>query len=902
MKLSLYGVGAKCFGMAGDTVKQKVALAHQRVLVASRMCEEFLKAAEMYLECDRPDKAALCLLNARERELAAQLFEKLGQFERAGEIYSRLRLPLASNRCYEPAGHFNRAVEVLYENENYDMAVDILRRYKMKIEEYERRAEPIPQSLTNNKPLDKFSEERLRYMSANLFHKQDNRVRMLAALDRLPRWQDKVQFLREKEYVMDAAQAMEDNGQGAEATKLLLIYGDVDQAELMARKTRDENTIAHTLLVSLEVIMSRQPEVRPPTNDLHMKAMEAKKLFHSCKNIDGFADASLLLAELSDVVPDVRESMLHILDAQKAFLDLKPYGNLADYMLPKTEQDKELLLKYDTFYDLFTTKPDYVIYFPRTEAKMQRHHKRFTSIHGGKEETCREDINSFTSCENILQDLIPMGHHHIVFSNEYPREVLRKMGKPVKDYIKAFMEKRCKEDTEGAHMFGTYAAKSADVFLMAELCSHLFSIDFNVDSKMRDFEFALSKEQNDDNKEKDYKCLALMTDCELQNKPGSQWIVESLARRFHYSYFHLSMFASDPLEALTKFSNFVALISTKTIEVLPDRKFILVWLEFYTTLSFFLIAKVHKEMHENFSKVAGTTFIVPASYLYLMDFIEATFPRQDESIQKALNRFIPRKNNLVFIQDRLDHIVVMLCGSSKISLINVLFAAGLDNFFNCAMAERVFVLAMTLVSNVGTFKIRAMLEHVKSETALVQALTRLHPPEKCPNRLRLALEAVHKARCIRDVGVCLKALLRERENEKLMCCEWIPIAVRKDHEGHVQSYALRKVGFLPAYFLDEYTLVALNHGAGLEPVLSEPLVDNVEETQMFMEENVKWKYDAIAREKFDIEKADGIKIHRLFRSLAFAAKCRILKVRVKNQMAKEEQDEKNETFRDCKSD
>jgi len=43
------------------------------------MREEFLVAAELYLECEKPAKAALCLLNAKEKELSAQLFEKLGQ-------------------------------------------------------------------------------------------------------------------------------------------------------------------------------------------------------------------------------------------------------------------------------------------------------------------------------------------------------------------------------------------------------------------------------------------------------------------------------------------------------------------------------------------------------------------------------------------------------------------------------------------------------------------------------------------------------------------------------------------------------------------------------------------------------------------------------------------------------
>ena len=43
------------------------------------MRREFLKAAEMYLNCSKPAKAAICLQNAKELELAAELFEKLSQ-------------------------------------------------------------------------------------------------------------------------------------------------------------------------------------------------------------------------------------------------------------------------------------------------------------------------------------------------------------------------------------------------------------------------------------------------------------------------------------------------------------------------------------------------------------------------------------------------------------------------------------------------------------------------------------------------------------------------------------------------------------------------------------------------------------------------------------------------------
>jgi hypothetical protein len=43
------------------------------------MREEFLLAAQQYLEVELPGQAAKCLQNARERELLAHLYEKMGQ-------------------------------------------------------------------------------------------------------------------------------------------------------------------------------------------------------------------------------------------------------------------------------------------------------------------------------------------------------------------------------------------------------------------------------------------------------------------------------------------------------------------------------------------------------------------------------------------------------------------------------------------------------------------------------------------------------------------------------------------------------------------------------------------------------------------------------------------------------
>lgn len=48
-------------------------------------------------------------------------------------MYRKMKQPIASSRCYEQLGNFNKAIEVLYESDNYDLAIDALRRYNMHV-------------------------------------------------------------------------------------------------------------------------------------------------------------------------------------------------------------------------------------------------------------------------------------------------------------------------------------------------------------------------------------------------------------------------------------------------------------------------------------------------------------------------------------------------------------------------------------------------------------------------------------------------------------------------------------------------------------------------------------------------------------------------------------------------
>ncbi|XP_045164107.2 TPR and ankyrin repeat-containing protein 1-like [Mercenaria mercenaria] len=397
MRHSLYGVAAKCFGMGGDHEREKIALAHGQALTASRlkdnpreMREEFLYAAELYMECDRPTKAAICLQNAKERDLAAGLFEKLGQYERAAEIYRKLKRPASSSRCYEQLGNYNKAVEVLYESENFDLAIDTLRRYHMIMKELHQKRSPIPAQLVANKPEAFYTEEKLSHRAAELFHKYKNVEKMLDAVDRFQNINDKVEFLKNKNYIPEAAKILEEDGKLEAAANLLLMYGLLDEATVMAKKTLKEEVIAHCLLVSCRVMLSKKDKIEIHKSSLEQNLKEAFHLFQSCGDNDKYGQVTLLQAELSGNVDSIKFGW-------KAFSSSKPFSNEAglvecvDWLIrkedlgslqtlqtavrgiehifslcqalldPNTQTNMERVQKYDQFYGLGPLTQDKVV-------------------------------------------------------------------------------------------------------------------------------------------------------------------------------------------------------------------------------------------------------------------------------------------------------------------------------------------------------------------------------------------------------------------------------------------------------------------------------------------------------------------------------------------------------------
>ncbi|XP_053381233.1 TPR and ankyrin repeat-containing protein 1-like [Mercenaria mercenaria] len=335
MKNRLYGVAAKCFRRGGDQKKQVLAEAHDKALMASRkkdktkeikdMRVEFLFAAEMYLNCQHLPEAAKCLSNAKEAKLAAALYKKLGEYDKAAELCKKNRQFVECSRLYELSEKFNKAVSILYENGIYDLALDVVKRYKMREMEMEKNGNPLLDQLRANKPDALYTEEKISLRAAEEFHRRGNTNSMHEAVSRFQYEDDKIEFYKRTGYIYDAANKLAIAGRFPEATHLYIMSGNLKDARCMAERSRNDKHIAKSLLDISRVTIENKDDM--PSNQAAVKddLQQALSVFkkYGDKNMSG--QVMLLQAQLYN---DVK----YVLSAGKEFIESRPYPNEAGYV------------------------------------------------------------------------------------------------------------------------------------------------------------------------------------------------------------------------------------------------------------------------------------------------------------------------------------------------------------------------------------------------------------------------------------------------------------------------------------------------------------------------------------------------------------------------------------------
>ena len=71
---------------------------------------------------------------------------------------------------------------------------------------------PMPQILVENAPSQRHTMESLSFKSAVNYHKLDNKDKMMAALERLPKLEERTDFLIRRNYIEEAANLLEKYG------------------------------------------------------------------------------------------------------------------------------------------------------------------------------------------------------------------------------------------------------------------------------------------------------------------------------------------------------------------------------------------------------------------------------------------------------------------------------------------------------------------------------------------------------------------------------------------------------------------------------------------------------------------------------------------------------------------
>ncbi|XP_041360663.1 TPR and ankyrin repeat-containing protein 1-like [Gigantopelta aegis] len=896
MKRFLYDVAAKCYKMAGSETKEKIANAHNQALKASRMKdnprkmrEEYMFAARTFLECNILTKAALCLQNAHEYELAAQVFEKGGQLLQAARMYQRSKKLLDCSRCYEQLGYFNRAVNILYKEELYDQAIDCLRRHKMILEDLKSREKTVPQVILDNQPQEAYTEERLTYKSAELFARYNNKTKMVAALERLSRVEEKINFLKKHDYPDEAAEYLIKEGKTTEAVQLMLKNGKLEEALAAAEKGRDM-----ALIGECHFIMSQFHSAKPDsTKDVVHHLNKAVESFQAAGDNTGLGKALVVLARIKIDKTLAKRAFKHfqeetpnsndagMLEALQVVLELsslesefedfiaiirgieKTFHVIEKLFKQTSNEDKARAQLYYRFFGLYqiSAKPSHFEIHPkerprcieviedffedrkeRKEAVIEREriqicvslcrflvgrmkewlnkvesafrqqvphnmqckaylegsecededvcpymHQMYTQsaafeaiklfawdvnlsyiVQTGVNMVKKLDIpelseevgylveedTKYDPCERLLDFLMPL-HHHPRFLSAVVRYLHRQwsnsnVSKQIEKYLQnlwinpSAKEKKdlCKErcrSTDWVLRIGFFASLMKLTLDVSQYCHQLEN------QLMTEAPHWLAKRSPTGGIP-----YALFID--YHNR---KLIVVCVAYRFIEAFRWLQGKEADPMESIIKFTKFVKVLSFRDRPaLLPAKAMMLFWLEIFVSLSFFLLAKL---------STAGTHFVLPATYLAAVNFVDLSFRKESRPIQELVHLY-KNQSKIKLLLDRLQIIVGLVCGyKSPMSLLRLLFTQTKDDYL---AAERCLVLTLVFLVNVGLLLPSLYEDHI------MRSVMRLRLPDSAPQRLHMTLQAVGRAKGLADIAAILRDLLREREDEYLLDCWW----------------------------------------------------------------------------------------------------------------------------------
>ncbi|BFZ21228.1 hypothetical protein BsWGS_24267 [Bradybaena similaris] len=311
MQRKLYTLAAKCYRLAEQPKKERVALAFQSALEASRMKtapramrEKYFSSGTQFVECGHLHQAAICFQNSHDFLLSALAFEKIGQFEEASGQYTRAQKPIDASRCLEQAGMFGRAIRVLVESEQFDRAIDCLRRYEMEVKKFKDARVPIPAVLIENKPSDVHSEGNLAYRAANAHFNRGETSKAIEAIQRSRNIEDQVVFLQEKELWEELAKILRNQGKTEQAALFMLKCGKTEKALEWAQQGFHK-----PLTAQIHLVMARKYEhLADSPEKIKTNASSALIVYTELQDYNGQALAKMMLGKHTKSLKQINEA------------------------------------------------------------------------------------------------------------------------------------------------------------------------------------------------------------------------------------------------------------------------------------------------------------------------------------------------------------------------------------------------------------------------------------------------------------------------------------------------------------------------------------------------------------------------------------------------------------------
>ncbi|XP_033726790.1 LOW QUALITY PROTEIN: uncharacterized protein LOC117316357 [Pecten maximus] len=721
---------------------------------------------------------------------------------------TRLKQPVTSSECYEKAQRFDEAVDILYESGYYEKAIDVVSRYTEQIKTLESKNEEIPKLMTKHQPCKKHALEHLRIKSANVYHQrysndQKKKYEEASMLYLSNGKSEKALTVARKsgntnliaQYLLTDTQIRTHKDPLHRQSQTLRQVNEL--IDLLIQLPSNNKLKGQTYLLKAELLQTGGND-----KEGQSALVTAREAFKRCNPpcIAGQVDCLALMLKLdanryniSSAVEAMHFLFLMVECLEKTFptyddirviediynyfgfecnkdrltLRKNSHHHLAPEMIShcQTENEHDVKKAISEFWkrkaSTWYTKINNVLKSLRKNIKSCSCNDEFSKepcksnysltfgsmktlleidllqieLHGYIAQTSQTFIDiPVRPCRAFFHHLQPQNFVKCLGSEERYRlaDIVRNTKRSVKQTLIKEMQQEC------VNMTGKERKWSTGLFMKQHFLVNYLQLDWNVRENMEKFVQDLYIEMSKKSKDHEARARLHHLGCLTNNKK-----VESLAVRFVDAYDQISE-DMNPMDALKIFTAFLKLLRGVDRVVLPDRNYLVMWMEYFFVVGSYLIGKADHNVH----------FVLPTSYINITHYIDSSFSTREMATLEAIKKTKRKRLEVWYIQRRMEIIASFLCGEDpKSGLMNEVF---ISTQKDVEVIERVLMLSLTCLCNMGNLIQTAL------EPRLLRQLRSIQLPHDAPVRLTEAVEALKVATGPLAIGNAYRKLLFER--------------------------------------------------------------------------------------------------------------------------------------------